>query len=220
MLRDHLNKVITRIKTRGFRAGVRYIRKRIYSTSKFYVLRNSMDDIPEVTSEKFNEFQVIELTDPDCALFREIYRLWPLETRPNNEESVVRLLRERSETGAMCFVILHKDKLVGANWMYPPNHYYLHFNIPFTPGEYVSAWTFIVSEYQGMGLSKFLKSHCLHIAKQKGINSIISLTSVKNTPSVKMNLGSGFRIIGLVTQRYLYFKYSNSFSPVSGKESI
>ena len=215
MLSDHLNKVITRIKTRGFRAGVRYIRKRIYSTSKFYVLRNNMDKIPEITSEKFNEFQVIELTDPECALFHEIIRIWPQETKPCDIQYVTEFLRERSKNGAMCFVLLHKDKLIGANWLYPPNYYYLNFNIPFLPGEYVSTWTFIVSEYRGMGVSKFLKSYCLNMAKQRGIPSVISHILVKNTPSIRMNFSTGSQIIGMITERYRWFKYSHNYTPIT-----
>ncbi len=215
-----MNNIITRTKREGFLAGIRYIRIRIYSTTEYYVLRNSMDDIPEIKSEQFDEFQIIELTDPDSDLFHEMYRVWPLETRPGDIQCVAEVLRERSKNGAMCFVILLKDKVVGANWLYLPDNYYLHFDIPFLPGEYISTWTFVVSEYRGIGVGKFLKRYSLNMAKQRGVTSLINLTSVKNTPSIKMYLSSGSRIIGSVMEKYRWFKYSHSFSPVSGKESI
>ncbi|MEJ2648170.1 MAG: hypothetical protein P8016_07160, partial [Sedimentisphaerales bacterium] len=149
-----------------------------------------MNNIPEITSDKFVEFQITEVVDPDSYLFHEIYRLWPLDIKPSSTEFETELLKNRSKTGAMCFAMLHNNKLIGANWLYPPNQYYLSFSIPFLPGEYVSTGTFIVPGYRGMGASKFLKISGLNIAKQKGILSVISMSSVKNVPSVKMNLAT------------------------------
>src|SRR4030042_879465 len=216
MLQNELYKIISRTEKRGFREGLRYVRGQIYSTSKYYVFRHNMDKIPDMTSQ-FNNFRVIEIPDPDCALFGEIYRVCPSETRPNDEKYIKELLRERSKNGIMCFVLLHKDHLAGANWLSRPNHYYSNLAIPYLPDEYISYWTFIVSSYRGMGASKLLKSSSLCIAKQKEISSVISISSVKNTPSIRMNLGIGYKIIGTFTEQRRLFQYRQHFMAMNSK---
>jgi GNAT superfamily N-acetyltransferase len=210
MLHNEIYKIMKRMKKKGFREGLRYIRKQIYSTSKYYVFRHNMENIPDLASQ-FKNFQFKEIKDPDCAIFGEIYRLWPSETRPNDADYIAEILREHSKTGAMCFVLMHEDHLIGATWISRPNHYYLHFKIPYLPGECISHWTFIISSYRGKGASKFLKSGSLLIAKQKGISSVISLVSIKNTPSIKMAIGSGFKIIGTIVEQYRMFRYKQYF---------
>ena len=170
MLSSELYKVIKRTKKRGFSEGLQYIRGQIYSTSKYYVFRHNMNNIPDA-SARFDKFQFVKIDDSDSELFHELYRVWSPETRPDDSKYMTELIQERSKYDVMCFVLLDGKKIVGANWISRPNHYYLSLGIPFLPDEYVSYWTFIVSNYRNMGASVFIKSNSLRIAKQRGITS-------------------------------------------------
>ncbi len=211
MLRNELKNIIARTKKKGVREGLRYIRGHVHSVSKYYVLRHDMDKIPDL-SQRFENFKIVEICDPDSNLLEEMYHVWPSETRPGDISNAKELMRERTSKDVMCFALLDNDRLVGATWISRPNNYYLNLNIPYLSGEYVSYWTFIVPDYQGRGMSKFLKIYSLLIARQKGIFSIISLSSIKNTPAIKMNLSVGYKIIGTFTKQNHWFKSNQYFT--------
>jgi GNAT superfamily N-acetyltransferase len=218
MFLNEFRNVIKKTKKNGLLEGLRYLRGQIYFTKKFYVFRHTLKNIPDFVSN-LKDLQFMEIDNPDCDIFKEIYKVWPRDdTKPNDETYMTELLRNRSENGAMCFVLLHEGHVIGANWLYSPNHYYLHFKIPYLPGEYISTWTFIVPDHRGIGASKFLKSNCLKIAKQRGISSVISITSSKNIVSIRMNSSVGFNIIGYLIEKHRWFRYSQYFLPSDSNE--
>ena len=213
---DTFNKLMEITKKRGLREGFRFLRGRINSTKRFHVFRHSLENIPDYKL-KSDKYSLVEVEDIESDLFKEIFPVWPSDdTKPNDSEYVTAMLRDRSKTGAMCFVLVYENHVVGGTWFFRPNDYYLHFKIPYQPGDYISTWTFIVPKHRGIGGSKYMKTRCLRIAKERGIPSMISISSMDNIPSVKMNFGVGYKEIGKLTEKYRWFKYSQVFEKSEG----
>ena len=216
MASETINKLIEITRKRGFREGFRYLRGKINSTKKYYVFRHNLENIPDFNL-KSDKYSIMEINDIESDLFKQILEVWPSDdTKPNNLENVTEVLRESSKTGAMCFALVYENCVVGATWYYLPNNYYLHFKIPYQPGDYISTWTFIVPNHRGIGGSKYMKTCCLRTAKERGISSIVSISSMDNTPSVKMNFGVGYKAIGTIIEKYRWFRYSQVFEKSEG----
>lgn len=217
MLYHELDKVIRLAMNRGIREGLRYLRGQIYSTSSYHVVRHTMESIPDVKIA-LDHLRVLETNDQSPAFIEEISRVYPPELGCRESQKISRMLQQHASNGALCFVLRHEDRLVGAFWVSRPNRYYANLRIPYLSSEYITQNLFIAQAYRGIGAGKLLFSKGLRMASQRGISSVWGIVKVTNTASVRTHISVGFQIIGLYIEQRRWFQCSQLFLAANNKD--
>lgn len=189
----------------GVRKGIRHLRRQLYSTSSYQVLRCSMQTVCEM--QPSSDLQVLQMEYDSARFCKEVCHVWPSEFGSHESEHIEQLLLRHVKNQALCFGLRHHHRLVGAFWLARPNDYYVRLPVPYQPNEYVIQNLFIASSHRGLGAAKVLLSTGLKMARNcRQIASALGLVEVTNAASLKTFVSVGFKTIGLFREERRWFK--------------